>query len=202
MKTTSSTELLDHLEARHAENLRLLNLLRELPDDRLRQQPAAGGWNALQAIEHLNIWTAGYLDRIDEQLRSHGTRAKPTFRSTRIGNFFVKMSKPGPETMKIRTLKAYDTKGRSLDGTVLETFLRNHARLGDLLQRARLADLTEIRITTFLTSLIKMRLGDTLRMLVYHDWRHLEQACRAAGVSLRVGDFEASDAGSPGASAA
>jgi hypothetical protein len=40
-------------------------------------------------------------------------------------------------------------------------------------------NLTEVKIPTALTFLIKMRLGDVLRMMVYHDWRHVEQAERA-----------------------
>ncbi|MGB3549023.1 MAG: hypothetical protein WBA17_18760 [Saprospiraceae bacterium] len=34
-----------------------------------------------------------------------------------------------------------------------------------------------------ITKLIRLRLGDTLRVVVYHNQRHVAQALRAAGMS-------------------
>ena len=191
MKTKSATDLLDHLEDRHAQNLRLLEQLMELPDDRLRQQPQAGAWNALQAVEHLNIFDGEYLDRVGERLREHGTHSRKEFRSSRLGGFIVGMITPGPKSRKIKTFKPFQP-AQTPDRSVLHTYRGVHDRLTVFLEQARTADLKGVRVDSFLTTLVKLPLGDTLKMLVYHDWRHLEQACRAAGIS--VGHLEASEA--------
>ena len=185
MKAQSSTRLLDWLDERVRVNLDLINALESLTDARLRQTPASGGWNALQAVEHVNSWNRGYLERVSAALRDHRTTSAAYFSSTWIGNYFATMLKPGPESKKIATLKSFNPQGQQLDRRVLATFRRQTAELQRLLGEARRADLNRIRIKTVLTSLIKMRLGDVLRMMVYHDWRHLEQACRAAGVPVR-----------------
>ena len=163
----------------------------ELPADRLRQQPRAGAWSALQAVEHLTIFDGEYLDRVGDRLREHGTSSRKDFRSSRIGGFIVKMITPGPKSKKIKTFKPFQPAGTP-DRSVLQTYREAHARLSRFLEQARNADLTGVRVDSFLTTLVKLPLGDTLKMLVYHDWRHLEQACRAAGIS--VGHLEASEA--------
>ncbi|PPK85141.1 DinB family protein [Neolewinella xylanilytica] len=184
MKARSATELLDRLEQRLRQNITLAYALRELSDTALRKRPAPEAWCALEAVEHVNIWNADYLDRLAVALDRHGTSPAPTFASSRIGNFFVGSVKPGPKTRKIPTLKRLNPVHRDLDHAVLDNWLRQAELQERILRKARTADLNRIRIKTALTSLIKMRLGDVLRMMVYHDWRHLEQACRAAGVRV------------------
>ena len=184
MKARSTTELLDRLEARLRENITLAYALRELPESALRSRPAPEAWCALEAVEHVNIWNADYLERLSKALDQHGTSPVATFTSSRIGNFFVGTVKPGPKTRKISTLKRLDPVHRDLDHTVLDNWLRQAERQEKMLLKARTADLNRVQIKTALTSLIKMRLGDVLRMMVYHDWRHLEQACRAAGIPV------------------
>jgi hypothetical protein len=49
----------------------------------------------------------------------------------------------------------------------------------ELLEAARTVDLTRTKTGISITNLIKLRLGDTLRVVVYHNWRHIEQAQRA-----------------------
>ncbi len=179
MNPRSAPELLDRLDARLRENIALAEKLRQLPDAELQRRPSPKAWSALEAVEHVNIWNGEYLQRIAAALEDHGTSAQPTFTSSRIGNFFAGGMKPGPKTRKIPTLKRLNPIRRDLDRSVLDHWLAIATRQQQLLGQARGADLTEIIIKTALSSLIRVRLGDVLRMMVYHDWRHLEQAERA-----------------------
>ncbi len=181
MKARPTTELLDRLEDRLRKNRTLAEQLNLLPDADLQRRPAPGAWSALEAVEHLNIWSGDYLDRVEAALHDHGTRPKDSFTSSWIGNFFAASVKPGPKTRKLPTLKKLNPIHRDLTRDGLHTWLANCDRLEALLRQSRSADLKRVRIKTVLSSLIHMRLGDILRMMVYHDWRHLEQAARASG---------------------
>ena len=181
MNTRSSTELLDVLDSRAAENRSIVQRLRQLSDEELNRRPHPKAWTALEALEHLNIWSCDYLLRVEAALGSTSTRATPEFRSTWIGNQFAAGMKPGAKARKVPTLKKLNPRrqSRSLDRSVVATWLANAERQRQLLSAARSVDLNRVKIKTVLTVLLSMRLGDTLRMMVYHDWRHVEQAERA-----------------------
>jgi uncharacterized protein (DUF2249 family) len=50
----------------------------------------------------------------------------------------------------------------------------------ELLEIARSKNLNRIRTSISISKLIKLKLGDTLRVVIYHNGRHLQQALRAA----------------------
>ncbi len=179
MTPRSAPKLLKRLQDRHHKNISLARSLHELPDECLRQRPGPKSWCALEAVEHTNIWNRDYLARVEAALADHGTAARETFTSTRLGNFFVSSVKPSPKTRKIPTLKRLNPIHRDLDRKVLDEWLVNSGRLTAVLEEAEWANLNQVKVPTALTSLISLRLGDTLRMMVYHDWRHLRQGWKA-----------------------
>jgi len=60
----------------------------------------------------------------------------------------------------------------------LDTFIENQERFKTILISSKLADLTKIKIPISIARLIKLRLGDTLRFISYHNIRHIHQAER------------------------
>jgi hypothetical protein len=179
MKARSTTELLDALDERARQNREIVRSLAELPDESLHLRPRPDSWNALHALEHINLWMKEYLPRTERAIRESTTTPSPTFTSSWLGNKFAAGMKPGPATRKVPTLKRLKPDRRELDRSVIDHWLEHAEQQQQLLRDARKVNLTEVKIPTALTSLIKMRLGDVLRMMVYHDWRHVEQAERA-----------------------
>ncbi|WP_116108035.1 DinB family protein [Lewinella sp. IMCC34191] len=185
MKARSAPELLDRLAARVEENLLLARTLAQLSTDRLRERPAAGNWNALECLEHLNRLNAPYHDRIHAALEVAGDKpAVASFTSSWVGNKMAASMKPVPGTRPVPTLKKMNPAGATLDRSVLDRFLADERQLRAFIDRAREVDLNRVKIRSPLAWILRLRLGDTLRLLVHHDWRHLEQACRAAGVPV------------------
>ncbi|MGB3800065.1 MAG: DinB family protein [Lewinella sp.] len=185
MKARSTTELLDRLQSRIEENLLLARKLAQLPTDQLRKRPAPGSWNALECLEHLNRLNAPYHERIFAALDNAGSRpAVATFTSGWIGNKMAASMKPVPGTKAVPTLKKMNPAGAVLDRSILDRFLADERQLRGFIDRARNVNLNRVKIRSPLVWILRLRLGDTLRLLTYHDWRHLEQACRAAGVSV------------------
>jgi len=70
-----------------------------------------------------------------------------------------------------------------IDKTALGTFT---GQLNEMLQLLKLAagtDLTKVKTGISISPFIKLRLGDTLRVVIYHNERHLRQAIRAVNIS-------------------
>jgi hypothetical protein len=197
MKARSTSELLAALEKRADRNLRIVRSLAELPDSTLHLRPRPDSWNALQALEHINLWMSEYLPRTERAIRDSTTAPSPTFTSGWLGNKFAAGMKPGPQTRKVPTLKRLKPDRRELSRDVIDVWLENAERQRHLLRDAHSVDLSRVKVPTALTALIRMRLGDVLRMMVYHDWRHVEQAERAtrglAGIRTEAEDREPSD---------
>jgi hypothetical protein len=73
-----------------------------------------------------------------------------------------------------------DPVGSQLNKSVLTTFLKQQQELLRLLEQAKTVDLTRTKTSISISSWIKLRLGDTFRVVIYHNQRHMEQAERAA----------------------
>lgn len=140
--------------------------------------PATGSWSVAQVLEHLNIYARFYIGSIESKLHMHQTSAGETFNPGWLGNYFTNMMKPGADNTIAKKMKSPkeavpvsepDTK------TMLQEFLAHQHHLLNLLQVAQSANLETIRIPTFLSRFISLKLGDMFRFLVAHEQRHFVQ---------------------------
>lgn len=158
--------------------------LLQLPDHRLLHRPAAKKWNAIECIEHLNLYGDFYLPEIEASIRQ-GNKGNETFKSSWIGNYFAKsvapvdpsIGKNHPNPMK--TFKDKNPTLVAVRNHPLKVFLKQQEKTLDLLEAAHAIDLTKTKTAISISKLIKLRLGDTFRVLIYHNQRHMEQAMRA-----------------------
>ncbi|MTB51667.1 DinB family protein [Lewinella sp. W8] len=184
MKARSSRELIDKLIDRTQSNLEVAREMLALPVDTLHLRPRPEAWNALECLEHLNRYAEYYNPEIRRRLEStkHRTQTE-SFTSTRLGNYFAAGMKPGPQTKKISTFKSMNPHQDDLGVEVVHTFIKYQEDMLELLEAARSVDLTRTKTGISITNLIKLRLGDTLRVVVYHNWRHVAQAQAAMAQS-------------------
>ncbi len=63
-----------------------------------------------------------------------------------------------------------------LDQETIAAFLTQQNQLLNILTNAEKINLNSLRITTSISSIIKLKLGDTLRVIIYHNKRHIVQA--------------------------
>ncbi len=189
MQPRSTTELLTRLTERTRHNLAAGQYLLALDQPALHQRPRPDAWNALQCLAHLNHYGDYYLPEIRQRIRQSKFRqAQDTFTSSRLGNYFAASMKPSETMRKISTFKRADPVNfdRKPDLTVIHEFIRQQEELLELLALAARVDLTRTKTGISITNLIKLRLGDTLRVVIYHNWRHVEQALVAAGEQVAV----------------
>ena len=183
MKARSSEELLDQLRQRTEDNLAIAESFQKLSLEVLQRKSTPKSWNALECLAHLNHFSKYYLPEIRKKITGSKYPAQARFTSSRLGNYFAKGMKPGEKMRAIKTLPSGDPlKFKSpVTPGALNDFIRDQKELLALLDGAAEVDLTKTKTGISITQLIKLRLGDTLRVVVYHNWRHLEQALRAIG---------------------
>jgi hypothetical protein len=82
------------------------------------------------------------------------------------------------EVKKMQSPKDKNPINSQLSVTTIDRFLKQQQLLASLLTQSKTINLTKTKTAISLSSLIKLRLGDTFRFLVYHIDRHIQQAER------------------------
>jgi len=185
MKSRSAKDLLAKLTERTRSNLAAGRDFLALDDATLHLRPRPDAWNTLECLAHLNFYGDYYLPEIRKQIKATKYRSDTeTFTSSWLGNYFATGMKPGPQTRKINTFKKANPLNFDPvpDRSAIEKFIRQQEDILDLLPLASQVDMTRTKTGTSLSDLVRLRLGDTLRVVIYHNWRHVEQAQRACAV--------------------
>jgi len=175
----NSTLLLQQLAAIAGQDLQTAISFKTADTATLNQRPAPGAWSAMQCLEHLNLYAAFYIPEIEKAL-SKGGSATPVFKSGLVGNMLVKMVQAKERLKKMKTFQDMNPAGKALPEDVLEKFIAYQQRLLELVNLAKTTNLNKRGVAVTFTSLIKLRQGDALRFMVYHNQRHVQQAVRAA----------------------
>ncbi len=152
--------------------------LLQLEPSVLNWKPDRESWSILECIEHLNRYGDFYLPEIDRQLKKASASFVATFKSGVLGNYFAKILLPGQNSSKMKTLAPMNPAGSHLDASTLKRFLNQQEEMLRLLDRCQGVNLTKVRTGVSISKLIKLRLGDTLRVVIYHNQRHLAQVQR------------------------
>lgn len=85
---------------------------------------------------------------------------------------------PKEKLNKMKTFKDKNPLNANLDKTVIDKFINQQIKLLDLLNQSRNISLNKVKIPTSISSLIRLKLGDTFQFFVNHIIRHLKQIDR------------------------
>lgn len=174
MKTTSEKLISDLIE-RTRYNMNEVQKFRELTAAELNHRPREGSWSILECLEHLNYYGDFYLPEIERRINAGRHSAEPEFKSGLLGDYFAKMMLPGEQMKPMKTLKSMNPIGSRLDKGTVDKFLGQQKKLLSLLDSARQVSLNKTKTSISITPMIKLRLGDTFRVVIYHNQRHVEQ---------------------------
>lgn len=158
---------IDEVEALQDESLTHLNY----KQDKLT-------WSVLETLEHLNLYGDFYIPEISNCIKESSFKGVDDFKSGVLGGYFVNILKPREKLNTMKTLKDKNPNGSKLDKATLERFLNQQKQMLSLLKRARQVDLTKTKTAISISKWIKLRLGDTLGVVVFHNERHIEQVKR------------------------
>ncbi|MBU2906930.1 DinB family protein [Arenibacter algicola] len=173
-----SKDLLQDLLERTQENKNKAEGLKTLPSETLNWKSSPDSWSILECLEHLNRYGDFYIPEIEKRMASSQQRPAENFKSGWLGNYFAKTMLPQKKLNKMKTFKSMDPIGSTLDKEVLTKFISQQQALINLLNKSKEVDLTKTKTGISISKWIKLRLGDTFRVVIYHNQRHMAQAER------------------------
>lgn len=135
-------------------------------------------WSILECFEHLNLYGDFYLPQMDSKIKNSSTKTDLEFKSGILGNYFAKSMLPKEKLNKMKTFKDKNPLNSNLDKTVIDRFIDQQIKLLDLLNQSRNVSLNKVKIQTSVSSIIKLKLGDTFQFFINHIIRHLKQIDR------------------------
>lgn len=159
--------------------LQKVEVLKTQPLDKLNYKVDSETWSVLETLEHLNLYGDFYIPEINSRMDKSRFLPEKIFKSGVLGGYFVNILKPRPKLNTMKTLKDKNPNGSRLDKQTLDRFINQQKQMMDLLENAKGVDLTKTKTAISISKWIKLRLGDTLGVVVYHNQRHIEQVDRA-----------------------
>ncbi len=174
-----AADLINDLVDRTKDNLNRAQRLNEYAIEVLNYKVTPESWSALECLEHLNRYGNFYLPEMAKRMEASTQPAVEKFKTGWLGNKFAKSLLPQEPINKMNSPKAMNPKESQLDKSVVDTFIRQQYELLDLLKQARQVNLNRVKTSISLSWLIKIKLGDTFRVVIYHTQRHIGQAERA-----------------------
>lgn len=172
----NSNNLIHDLLAITKANINAAEKFYSLSYEVINYKTAPTAWSILECLEHLNLYSAFYLPEIEKHLKGNKTTPKSEFKSGLWGNYLVNMIIPKPKGKKMKTFAAMNPIGSNLQKDIIRVFIESQQDLISYLELAKSADLNKARIPVTFTRLIKLKLGDALRFMAYHNQRHVLQA--------------------------
>lgn len=156
-------------------------------EEGLNYKQDASSWSILECLEHLNLYGRFYLPEITKRIQEGKGKSEPVFKSGWLGNYFANSMLPKAKLNKMKTFQNMNPLNSKLDKTVIHEFVNQQKALLELLEDARKISLNRTKTSISISKLIKLKLGDTFRFVIYHNQRHMAQALRLRSVTLHHG---------------
>jgi hypothetical protein len=153
--------------------------LERMPEATLHHKTGQKQWSALECLDHLNRYGDFYLPEIEKAIAAAPASDESDFKSGWLGNKSAMSMLPQKGGLK--KMKTFKRKNPTVDGLrpeTLKTFIAQQQAFLKLLEQSAHVNLTKTKTSTTLP-LLRFRLGDTLRFVIYHNGRHMQQAERA-----------------------
>lgn len=175
----AAKQLLSELTGMNEQHLKLSLKFKSLSLDDLNNRSTPDAWSALECIEHLNRYGEFYLPAIYTALNNSSHLSRKYFKSGILGNYFAQSMLPKEKLNKMKTFTSMNPAGSELGMEHLDKFIAQLQRMKSLLIEAESADLQKIKTPISISKWIKLRLGDTFRVVIFHNERHILQAQNA-----------------------
>jgi len=169
--TFNSNQLIENLIQQTKENLNHVEKFKNLSTETLNWKENEKRWSILECIEHLNLYGDFYIQEIGKRIASSSSTASENFKSGKLGNYFAKIMLPGAKPMN--TFKDKNPSGSNLSKQHIERFEDQQKKMLDLLNQARTVNLKKVKTGISISKIVKLRLGDTFRVVINHNQRHV-----------------------------
>lgn len=152
-----------------------------LSKEQLSWRPTAGMWNITEILAHLNSYGSYYHPTFIKKIENtRFTSSKEAFLSSPLGKSAWKSMKLGNAKNIKRKFKAQKGANPSIDnslitGNEVESFMESQNELKSIFEKAQVVNLRRVKIPISISKIVRLRLGDALLFVVYHNQRHVQQ---------------------------
>lgn len=171
-------QLIDELKKNTDENIQFAENLLNETDEKLNFRLSENSWSILECLEHLNRYGNFYIHEIRKRIENSDTKPTEIFNSGILGNYFANSMLPKEKLNSMKTFKSMNPIHSKLNKEVLNEFVVQQKQIIHLLNEAKNIDLNKVKTSISISNLIKFKLGDTFRFVIYHNLRHIKQAKR------------------------
>jgi hypothetical protein len=173
------SELIQQLKEMVDSQLALAKEYASLTSHQLQWKQHDQRWNILECLEHLNLYGDFYLKTLEATiLRASVVDEDKDYNPGWLGGFSAKSMLPkesGKLLYKMDTFKDKNPIELGLPAAPIDRFVKQQEHFHHLLDEAARIDLNKNRTPTTLPGM-RFKLGDTLRFVIYHQERHVQQA--------------------------
>lgn len=183
MKGTITTkDLLKIVTDVSQENINLVSkFVKKMSDHQLNWRPNPGVWSITQVLAHLNAYALYYHPVFTRRIENTRFRStKEEFVSSPLGKSAWKSMKLGNAKNVKRKFKAQKGYNPLVDpalvtGDEINQFLNGQNELLEIAQKSGDVNLKRVKIPISISKIVRLRLGDALLFVTYHNERHLQQ---------------------------
>lgn len=182
MKGFSTEELIASLKQITQSNIDFVNKkCVHLGENQLEWRPNQGSWNILEILAHLNSYSSYYHKNF--KLRIKNTKfknVKENFVPSPLGKSAWKSMKLGRANNIKRKFKAPKNYNPSLNASLISKdavnqFINDQKEMIEILELSKAVNLKKVKIKISISKLVRLRLGDALMFVIYHNERHIQQ---------------------------
>ena len=185
-------ELKERLSEYQSAKHEIVELVAGLDDEQFNTRPDPKGWSMAECIEHLVVIGRRMAPRMDTAIiraRGQGWISEGPFRYGVIEKWFAGAMSEVPPRRKLKTPSLYvppQLKDLKIPRAV-EEFTTLQEKLIQIVYHSDGLDLSRVKITSPVTRLLRLSLGQWLIGLAGHQRRHMWQAQQAKKMVL--GEF-------------
>jgi hypothetical protein len=178
-----AADLEDYRRQIEAVTLDARDLIAGLSEAQVNWRPAPAHWSIAECLDHLTVTNRELMERIEAatgDARSRGLTGRGPFRHGLIGNMIVRSMEP-PAKMKFKAPKIFKPRPDLSLEAVAREFFATQDELLRLIHEANGINLARVKITSPVTRLVRLSLGQAFGLIATHERRHLWQARQVKG---------------------
>jgi hypothetical protein len=148
----------------------------------LSWKPNEGTWSLNEVFSHLNSYATYYHSAFLERIEKTRFRSpRENFASSPLGRSAwqsMKLGKQNNVKRKFNAPKAYNptVNPSMVNEQEVQDFLKAQHELLTVLEKSIAVSLRKVKVPISISKIIRLRLGDALLFVAYHNERHMQQA--------------------------
>lgn len=154
---------------------------RKLSSEQLNWRPNPGVWSVAEVLAHLNEYSKYYHPTFRKKIENtRFTSTKEAFVSSPLGRSAWKSMKLGNAKNIKRKFKAPKGYNPTIEpslvtGDELSKFIEYQKDLNSIFEIAPTVNMKRVKIPISISKIVRLKLGDALLFVVYHNQRHVQQ---------------------------